>query len=59
MSKNVEKGEYSLTYTTSPGKCYNIEPHGGEINYKLHEKNPDKFYKQVFNQDITKHKVVA
>jgi hypothetical protein len=34
-----------------------IEPHGGEINYELASKNPAKFYDQVINQDITKHKV--
>jgi uncharacterized membrane protein YcgQ (UPF0703/DUF1980 family) len=27
------------------------------LNYAIAEKNPEKFYQQVFNQDITKHKV--
>ena len=57
LANNIQRGEYSLTYTSSPGKSYVIEPHGGEINYKLAEKNLDKFYDQVFNQDVTKHKV--
>lgn len=46
-----------MTYCSSPGKSYVIEPHGGELNYKIAEKNPLKFYDQVFNQDITQHKV--
>jgi hypothetical protein len=52
------KGEYSLTYITSPGKSAIIQPHKGEINYKLADKNPDKFYSEVFNADVTKHTVV-
>jgi hypothetical protein len=44
MSDNIDKGDYTLTYCPSPGKSYVIEPHGGEINYKLAEKNPRKFY---------------
>lgn len=44
MSGNIQRGEYSLTYCSSPGKSYIIEPHGGELNYKLAEKNPLKFY---------------
>ena len=44
MKNNFQKGEYSLTYCSSPGKSYIIEPHGGELNYKLAEKNPLKFY---------------
>ena len=46
---NIQRGEYSLNYTTAPGKAYVIEPHGGELDYKLHKKNPEKFYEQVFN----------
>ena len=57
MKNQIQRGEYSLTYCSSPGKSYIIEPHGGELNYKIAEKNPLKFYDQVFNQDITKHKV--
>lgn len=34
-----------------------VEPHGGEINYDLAEKNKEKFYEKVMNQDITQHKV--
>lgn len=49
--------EYGISYTSQPGKSYVIEPHGGELDYRLAEKNPLKFYDQVFNQDITKHKV--
>ncbi len=37
-----------------PEKSYIIEPHGGEINYNLATKNPNKFYEQVFTQDITR-----
>ena len=48
---------YQLTYCSSPGKSYKVEPHGGELNYKLVDRNPEKFYHQVFNQDITQHKV--
>lgn len=43
-------------YNPSPGKSYIIEPHEGEINYKLAHKNPLKFYDQVLSQDITKIK---
>lgn len=57
MATNIDRAEYSLTYTTGPAKSYVIEPHGGELNYKLAEKNPLKFYDQVYNQDITKHRV--
>lgn len=34
---------YRLTYTSNPTKSYLVEP-GKEINYKLAEKNPEKFY---------------
>ena len=46
-----------MVYVTGPNKSYVVEPHGGELNYKMAEKNPLKFYDQVFNQDITKHEV--
>ena len=39
--RSISKGEYSLNYTSSPGKSYVIQPHDGEINYKLAEKNPE------------------
>ena len=44
ITDKVEKQDYALTYTTGPSKSYVIEPHGGEINYKLADKNPLKFY---------------
>lgn len=44
MANNIQRGDYSLTYTTSPGKSYVIEPHGGELNYNIAEKNPLKFF---------------
>ncbi len=44
---------YALTYCSSPGRSYIIEPHGGELNYKLAEKNLNKFFDHVFNQEIT------
>ena len=43
LSQNVTTGDYSIVYTTSPGKSYIIEPKK-EIDYKLAEKNPEKFY---------------
>lgn len=49
--------DYGITYCSSPGRSYVIEPHGGELNYKLAQKDTLKFYDQVFNQDITKHKL--
>jgi hypothetical protein len=49
MKDNIQRQEYSLTYCPSPGKSYVIEPHGGELKYALAEKNPEKFYDQVFN----------
>ena len=48
---------YSLTYCSAPGRSYVIEPHGGELNYGLAERNLPKFFEQVFNQEITEHKV--
>lgn len=44
MKDNIQKAEYSLTYCPSPGKSYVIEPHGGQLNYDIAEKNPLKFY---------------
>jgi len=43
MKKDVERSEYSLTYT-GPSKSYIIEPHEGKLNYDLAKKNPLKFY---------------
>jgi len=50
MKNNLEKTQnYSLTYCISPDKAYVVEPHGGEINYSLAQKNPLKFYDKVMN----------
>jgi hypothetical protein len=49
--------EYTLTYCSSPGRSYIIEPHGGELNYNLADKNLAKFFDHVFNQEITQHKL--
>lgn len=50
MTANIQRDQdYSLTYCSSPGKSYIIEPHGGALNYDIAEKNPLKFYDQVFN----------
>ena len=49
--------DYALTYCSSPGRSYIIEPHRGELNYKLAEKNLNKFFEQVFDQQITQHKL--
>jgi hypothetical protein len=57
MAENINRGEYSLTYCSSPGKSYIIEPHNGELDYDLAKRNPNKFYDQVFRQQITKHKI--
>jgi hypothetical protein len=35
MKDNIERGDYSLTYCSSPGKSYIIEPHGGALNYDI------------------------
>lgn len=47
------KSDYALTYTTSPGKSYVIEPHGGSLNYDLVKKDPAKFYDKFLNQELT------
>ena len=39
-----------------PEKSYIVEP-GRELNYKLADKNPLKFYDQVLNQEVKKTKV--
>lgn len=57
MAANIDKGEYALTYTPGPGKSYVIEPHDGQLNYRLAEKNPLKFMEQVLAGDVTKHTV--
>lgn len=44
MKDNIKRGDYSIIYTTGPNKSYVIEPHGGELDYNLAEKNPLKFY---------------
>ena len=57
IDTNTERGQYKLTYCSSPGKMYLVQPHGGELNYRLVDRSPEKFYNQVFNQEITQHKV--
>ena len=58
MYDNLQKNKnYSLTYCISPDKAYIVEPHGGEIDYDQADKNLEKFYDKVMNQDITQHKV--
>lgn len=57
MATAIDKGEYALTYTPGPGKSYVIEPHDGQLNYRLAEKNPLKFMDQVLAGDVTKHTV--
>ena len=59
LDKKVTKTEYGITYTTAPGKTCLIEPHGGAIDYDLAKKNPNAFYDNVFNQDLTKHRVIS
>jgi len=49
LNQNISRQEYSLTYVPCPEKSYVIEPHGGEIKYKLHDKNPEKFFDHVIN----------
>jgi hypothetical protein len=39
-----DPNSYQLTYCSSPGKSYVVEPHGGELNYRLVNRNPEKFY---------------
>lgn len=57
MTTSIDKGDYALTYTPGPGKSYVIEPHGGQLNYRLAEKNPLKFMDEVLAGDVTKHTV--
>jgi hypothetical protein len=40
----TERGPYKLTYCSSPGKMYLVQPHGGELNYRLVDRSPEKFY---------------
>ena len=44
LRDNVDSSSYSLTYVTGDGRSYSIAPNEGKINYKLAEKNPEKFY---------------
>ena len=53
INTDTERGPYKLTYCSSPGKMYLVQPHGGELNYRLVDRSPEKFYNQVFNQEIT------
>lgn len=54
---NINKGDYSQTYCISPGKTYVIEAHGGELNYDLADKSPNRFYNTVLKQDVKKYQV--
>ena len=49
--------DYGMTYCPTPDKAYVIEPHKGQIDYDLAERNPLKFVDQVIKEDITKHKL--
>lgn len=55
LNQNVTTDGYAITYTTAPGKSYVVEPKK-EIDYKLLEKNPEKFYESVFTSEVTTHK---
>lgn len=57
IATGINKGEYSQTYSISPGKAYVIEAQGGELPYDIAEKSPNKFYSTVLHQDIKKYKV--
>ena len=57
FDRDLNSKKYQLTYCSSPGKSYVIEPKGGKLKYKLVDRNPEEFYKQVFNQEITQTKV--
>jgi hypothetical protein len=39
-----DHSSYKLTYCSSPGKSYLVEPIGGQLNYDLVDRNPEKFY---------------
>lgn len=57
MKDSINKGDYAFVYVPGPDKSYIIEPHGGSLNYNIVNKDPIKFYDQVFNQNLTKHTV--
>jgi len=57
VATGLQRGEYSQIYSIAPGSTYVIEAQGGELPYELAEKNPQKFYSQVLNQDIKRCKV--
>ena len=44
FTRDSESLNYQLTYISSPGKSYVIEPHKGQLNYGLVDRNPEKFY---------------
>ena len=54
--KEIDKGDYHMVYVMNPDKSYVVNPHEGELNYHLVDRNPKKFYDQVFHSSITKHK---
>jgi hypothetical protein len=44
FTRDSESQNYQLTYISSPGKSYVIEPHKGQLKYGLVDRNPEKFY---------------
>ena len=54
IQRGLSRGAYSQTYCISPGKSYVIEAQGGELNYDIAQQSPQKFYKQVVNQNVKK-----
>lgn len=49
MKDTIQKGDYAFVYVPGPEKSYVIEPHGGSLNYNIVNKDPIKFYEQVFS----------
>lgn len=56
LMKGLKSQDYSLHYTSSPGKSYVIEPKGGELDYDLARRDPATFYDQVITQEVSQHK---
>lgn len=57
IGSGLNRGEYSQIYSIGPGNTYVIEAQGGELPYEMADKNPQKFYTQVLNQDIKRCRV--
>lgn len=53
VMRGMHTQNYSLHYTSSPGKSYIIEPKGGELDYDLARKNPLEFYNSVIEQKVS------